>query len=111
MLTQPPGWVNDLEPSAAVSVTMTASLLKLTMPLSVLSGNKQGCSAMTGSVTAPWCVQVSRVLTQVPTLQHVCILGSPVEAELRSLEAKHPKVSFQKLPKSVMWETYTATQT
>ncbi|DBB09271.1 TPA: hypothetical protein ACH3X3_007853 [Trebouxia sp. C0006] len=53
--------------------------------------------------------EVSRVLTQVPTLQHVCILGSPVEAELRSLEAKHPKVSFQKLPKSVMWETHTAT--
>lgn len=55
-------------------------------------------------------MQVSRVLTQVPTLQQVCILGSPVEAELRSLEAKHPKVNFQKLPKSVMWETHTATQ-
>ncbi len=100
--------MNDLDPSAAVSVTMTASLLKLTMPLSILRGNKEGCSVMTGSVIAFWCVQVSRVLTQVPTLQHVCILGSPVEAELRSLEAKHPKVSFQKLPKSVMWETHTA---
>lgn len=101
--------MNDLEPSAAVSVTMTASLLTMTMSLSILSYNNQACSVTTGSVTAPWCMQVSRVLTQVPTLQHVCILGSPVEAELRSLEAKHPKVSFQKLPKSVMWETHTAT--
>ncbi len=89
---------------------MTVSLLKFTMSLSILTGNKQGCSAMTGSVIAPGCMQVTRVLTQVPTLQHVCILGSPVLAELRSLEAKHPKVSFQKLPKSVMWETHTATQ-
>ena len=93
-----------------MSVTMTASLLNFTTSLSVLSGSKQGCNAITGSVMAPLCMQVSRVLTQVPTLQHVCILGSPVEAELRSLEAKHPKVSFQKLPKSVMWETHTATQ-
>jgi len=111
MLTQPSEWVNDLELSAAVSVSMAASLLKLTLTRSTLRGNKQDCSVMTGSIIALWCAQVSRVLTQLPTLQHVCILGSPVEAELTSLEAKHPKVSFQKLPKSVMWETHTATQT
>ena len=48
------------------------------------------------------------MLYLLPNMQHICAQGCPLlETAMASLEAKHPKTSFQTIPKGTMWENYT----
>ena len=51
------------------------------------------------------------MLAKLPTLQHICLFGCPLSnSDLDSLEAKFPKISFQKLPVGALWQMQTASQ-